>query len=194
MSRKLTAVIGLLLAGLSLCGFSGPASQSTPLRELVQGTEEPAGTPWWVWLLIIVVLLFAVLLWWLWWRGKTEDKELSAAEPKRAVPASEPERIAEAIPASEPMHAAEMVLPQPDDLEIIEGIGPKIAGLLRAAGITDFAQLADADVNRLQEILSAAKLRLADPTTWAEQAKLAAKGDWSALEAFQNELKGGRRA
>ena len=194
MSRKLAAVIGLLLAGLSLCGFSGPASQSTPLRGLVQGTEEPAGTPWWVWLLIIAALVFAVLLWWLWWRGKTEDRELLAVEPKRAVPASEPERIAEAIPASEPLRAAEMVPPQPDDLEIIEGIGPRIAGLLQAAGITTFAQLAEADVNRLQEILSAAKLRLADPTTWAEQAKLAAKGDWSALEVFQNELKGGRRA
>ncbi len=70
--------------------------------------------------------------------------------------------------------AAEVAPPEPDDLEIIEGIGPKIAGLLKAAGITTFAQLADVDLERVQEILRAANLRLADPTTWAEQARLAA--------------------
>mgnify|MGYP001035149878 CR=1 FL=1 len=29
--------------------------------------------------------------------------------------------------------------------------------------------------------------------TWAEQAELAAKGDWDALEKLQDELSGGRR-
>jgi hypothetical protein len=37
-------------------------------------------------------------------------------------------------------------------------------------------------------------LRLADPTTWPEQAGIAAKGDWEALEQLQAMLKGGRRA
>ena len=80
-----------------------------------------------------------------------------------------------------------------DDLEVIEGIGPKIAGVLQAAGISTFAQLAATDVARLIEILQAAGLRLAGAESWPEQAKLAAEGDWDALKELQDRLKGGRR-
>ncbi len=81
----------------------------------------------------------------------------------------------------------------PDDLQTIEGIGPKIAGVLQAAGISTFAQLAQADVGRLREILTEAGIsRISDPGTWPEQAKLAADGDWQGLEALQDQLKGGR--
>jgi len=170
-------LIGLLLICLLLSGFAGP----------MQGTEESTGTPWWVWLLIIVVLLFALFLWWLWWSRRGEEKAMPAVEPKPVAPM----RAAEVIEV--PAKAAEAVPPQPDDLEIIEGIGPKIAGLLKAAGIMTFAQLAEADLARVQAILTAANLRLADPSTWADQARLAAAGDWAGLEAFQSQLKGGRR-
>ncbi len=84
-------------------------------------------------------------------------------------------------------------LPQ-DDLEIIEGIGPKIAALLRSAGILSFSQLAGAPIGQLEEILSSARLRrLADPGTWPEQARLAAEGKWDELQRLQTTLKGGRR-
>ena len=84
---------------------------------------------------------------------------------------------------------------EPEDLQKIEGIGPKIAGLLEEAGIDSYARLARADVDRLQAILDAAgfRYRLADPTTWPEQASLAAAGRWSELEVLQEELLGGRR-
>jgi hypothetical protein len=84
---------------------------------------------------------------------------------------------------------------QPDDLRKIEGIGPKISQLMNAAGIYTFAQLASTDVSRLQAILTEAgpRYRLADPTTWPEQARLAADGAWEALSALQDNLKGGRR-
>jgi predicted flap endonuclease-1-like 5' DNA nuclease len=80
-----------------------------------------------------------------------------------------------------------------DDLAVIEGIGPKIAGVLREAGINTFAQLAATDVARLTEILQGANLRLAAPESWPEQAELAAAGDWDALKELQDRLKGGRR-
>jgi predicted flap endonuclease-1-like 5' DNA nuclease len=81
----------------------------------------------------------------------------------------------------------------PDDLKRIEGIGPKISGVLQEAGITTFAQLAGADVGRLRQILREAGVRVANPTTWPEQAGLAAVGQWDGLEALQATLKGGRR-
>jgi len=82
-----------------------------------------------------------------------------------------------------------------DDLELIEGIGPKIAAVLNAAGIVTFADLAAADQSRLAEILQQeSNLRLADPSTWPEQAALAAAGKWDELQALTEQLKGGRRA
>ena len=82
-----------------------------------------------------------------------------------------------------------------DDLEKIEGIGPKIAQLLRRDGITSFAQLASTPVAHLQKVLKAGGSRFVqhDPTTWPEQAALAAAGDWEALDRLTGELAGGRR-
>ncbi len=80
-----------------------------------------------------------------------------------------------------------------DDLEIIEGIGPKIAQVLREAGITTFARLAETPPETLRELLKTAKVRLASPETWAEQARLAAQGKWEELHTFQSQLKGGRQ-
>lgn len=61
-------------------------------------------------------------------------------------------------------------------------------------GITTFAQLAATDVSRLDQIVREAGITLAGASTWPEQASLAAAGKWDALEALQDELKGGRRA
>jgi len=84
-----------------------------------------------------------------------------------------------------------------DNFAYIAGIGPKVSTILRSAGIDTFAQLAATHVKKIREILEAENpslLRLTDPTTWAEQAKLAAKGDWDALSALQEKLKESRRA
>jgi large subunit ribosomal protein L21 len=83
-----------------------------------------------------------------------------------------------------------------DDLTKVEGIGPKIAELLQAEKIRSFSELASAPVDRLREILAAGGSNFAthDPTTWPEQAALAAAGDWEAFDKLKAELDGGRRA
>lgn len=101
----------------------------------------------------------------------------------------EPEPLRPSEPAASPREA-----PKPDDLTSIEGIGPKIATILQGAEITTFAKLAATEVSQLEQILKESGLRLADPGTWPEQAKLAAAGDWEGLESLQHKLKGGRRA
>ncbi len=82
-----------------------------------------------------------------------------------------------------------------DDLTKIEGIGPKIAGLLNAAGINTFAELGATKTETLADILKAAGARYAahNPGTWAEQAKMAADGKWDELKALQAALDGGVR-
>ncbi|MCC6288539.1 MAG: DUF4332 domain-containing protein, partial [Chitinophagaceae bacterium] len=83
-----------------------------------------------------------------------------------------------------------------DDLKIIEGIGPKAAEVLNAAGITTFAQLADTAAEKIKEILdvSESNFNAADTTTWPEQAKLAADGKLDELKEWQDKLKGGKEA
>jgi ribosomal protein L30 len=115
----------------------------------------------------------------------------ASAAPEAAV---EPTADASAAPeaASEPMADASAES-APDDLTKIEGIGPKIAEVLQAAGVHTFNDLAARDIDNLTEILQAANLRLAAPDTWAEQAQLAAAADWDGLKQLQDQLKGGRR-
>ncbi len=116
-----------------------------------------------------------------------------------AEPASAPEPVVEEQPIVEEIYipeepAAEPLGPgEPDDLKRIEGIGPKIAGVLAEDGITTFAQLAAMTPDQLREVLTG-RVRLFNPNTWPEQAKFAAAGRWDDLVAFQETLKGGRRA
>lgn len=86
-------------------------------------------------------------------------------------------------------------LPAPaDDLTKIEGIGPKISGLLMARGIKSFEDLAHAKKTELKEILADAgpKYQMHNPSSWPKQSKLAWKGNWEKLSKLQDELNGGK--
>lgn len=80
-----------------------------------------------------------------------------------------------------------------DNLVIVEGIGPKITELLRAAGIDTFAKLAVSDAAKLEQILKAggSHFNTAQPSTWPKQADMVVKGQWAALRKWQDELDGG---
>jgi predicted flap endonuclease-1-like 5' DNA nuclease len=82
---------------------------------------------------------------------------------------------------------------KPDDLSIVEGVGPKINQVLHAAGIQSLFQLSECEGDYLKEILSTAGLKLVDPTTWPQQARLAIAGDLENLKALQATLRGGHR-
>jgi len=83
---------------------------------------------------------------------------------------------------------------QRDDLKKIEGIGPKIQKLLNDDQIFTFVELAEVPLDRLKGILRRAgnRYKMHDPTSWADQAKLAADGRWQELDEFQDVLLGGR--
>ena len=82
-----------------------------------------------------------------------------------------------------------------DDLVIIEGIGPKIAELLKANGIGDFAALAAAKPDAIKDILKKGGSRFgtADPGSWPNQAALARDNKWAQLKKLQDELDGGKK-
>ena len=123
---------------------------------------------------------------------------VEAPAPKEeAVEAKVEEKPAEEAPAPEVVEEKAEEAPATvaaDDLKIIEGIGPKIEELLHNADIKTYATLSTTTADAIKEILSAAGGRFSthDPTTWPEQAKLAAAGEWDKLKTWQDELDGGK--
>ena len=122
---------------------------------------------------------------------ETPAVEEAAPAPVEAVAAAAvvtetvvEEKVAEA-PATESFDAT-------DDLTVIEGIGPKIAETLNNNGIKTFAQLSTTPADKVKEILAANSLASHDPTTWGQQGKMAADGEWDALKKWQDELDGGK--
>jgi predicted flap endonuclease-1-like 5' DNA nuclease len=155
--------------------------------------EEHAMDPIW----IIIIILIIIILLWLVLRGQANRADLHEAghhhdhahdhhhaEPAAAMtePAPQP------MPAEPPAPAAPAA---PDDLRKLEGIGPKVASVLNGIGISTFAQLANADLDKVKTALDAAGYQYMNPASWLPQAKLAAAGDWEALAKMQDELKGG---
>lgn len=107
---------------------------------------------------------------------------------------------AEAAPADDeddieiPVTTTTTVSDEPDDLTRVEGIGPKYAELLAAGGIDTFAKLAALSNEEVETVIKEqGGRRSGSMGTWIDQAKLAAAGDWDALDKLQEELTGGRR-
>jgi large subunit ribosomal protein L27 len=124
-------------------------------------------------------------------------KTKKAAAPVAETPVAEAP-VAEVAAAEEApkAKAAAKKGPKPDDLKIVEGIGPKIEQLLKEGGINTWEDLSNAPVERIQEILDAAgpRYQIHDPSTWPAQAKFAAEGKWDELKEYQDMLIGGRDA
>lgn len=132
----------------------------------------------------------------------TLDSDHDTAEDDTAISvdiseleAEEEAEIANDAPADAEVLAEEAVSDSGEiDLTIIEGIGPKYSEILVGAGVDTFAKLAAMTTDEIVELVKANGGRKAGSMpTWAEQAKLAAAGDWDALEKLQDELTGGRR-
>ncbi len=80
-----------------------------------------------------------------------------------------------------------------DNIEIIEGVGPKIAKVLADNGITTFAALAAAEAGDMTAMLKASggRFSLANTASWAEQAALLRDGKMDEFKKLTDELVGG---
>ena len=89
--------------------------------------------------------------------------------------------------------AAGFTIKNADDLTVIEGIGPKINDLFKDAGLKTFAQVAKATVPQMRTILDkgGSRFRIANPSTWAQQAALANSNKWADLKTLQDALSAG---
>ncbi len=113
-----------------------------------------------------------------------KKEEVTAEAPKEEAPAEEKKEPAKAAKAKS----------GGDDLKLVEGIGPKIAEILTAAGIDTYAKLAAKQPDEIREILleQGSRYKMFDPETWPAQAQLAADGKMDELQKLKDELHGGR--
>lgn len=80
-----------------------------------------------------------------------------------------------------------------DDIERVEGIGPKIGAALRTAGIDTYAKLARASESDLKSAITDAGIKIVPTTdTWARQAALLRDGDEAGFIAYTDSLTAGR--
>ena len=81
-----------------------------------------------------------------------------------------------------------------DNLQIIEGIGPKMESVLKENGIDTLTTLGSKSEADIQAILDkyGDKYKIIDPKTWASQAQLAGTGKFDELIDYQKKLDTGR--
>ncbi|MEU4677727.1 helix-hairpin-helix domain-containing protein [Micromonospora sp. NPDC023737] len=125
-------------------------------------------------LIILAAFLLGLLVGWLLWGNRKPDPTSTGAATTAPTP-------------------AERARTGHDELERIEGIGPKMAAALRAAGIHTFGQLADTDDDTRRAAIEAAGLTFAPSlVTWGRQARLLADGDEAGFLELTERLVAGR--
>jgi predicted flap endonuclease-1-like 5' DNA nuclease len=185
-------IIGVAVAAL-LGVFSGTATVSTfNLTDIL-----------WLGAAYIVVGIILLLL----FRADEPDVQ-TAAEAEGAKSAW---KSLTAVPENAPLLSEEKAEPpsieriqqsvarktdpgKPDDLTLLEGIGPKIQEALYAGGITTFAQIAQMTPEALEEMVKVkGKVRMVgDAATWPRQAQYLVLGDAVGFENYIKYLIAGR--
>jgi predicted flap endonuclease-1-like 5' DNA nuclease len=144
-------------------------------------------------MVVIGLLVLGLLVWLL--RGTRRTRvEFTPADSN--APAQRNQALIDAPPAAVPppvlAETGVVVPPVPiasaaggDDLTRIKGVGPKLAGRLRALGVTSFAQVAawdDSEIDRIDAQLGRFQGRIRRDD-WPAQARFLANGDTAGYEA-----------
>jgi len=121
--------------------------------------------------------------------GSSSAPSTPPIKPTTPQPAAKPA----AAPAAKPIDPSRPA--QPDDLTMIEGIGPKSAQALYDAGVTTFAQVSQMSPEELHRIVKVeANVRILSEATrtWPKQAQYIVRDDMEGLKSFQQYLISGR--
>lgn len=78
-----------------------------------------------------------------------------------------------------------------NDIQKINGIGPKLEEVLHGSNIKSFQDILDTPMDTLKDIIKNAgsNFSLIDPSTWHDQAAIAVRGAWDEFEKFQDNMK-----
>jgi len=126
-------------------------------------------------------------------KAKVSDKVSDAKEEVEIDVELGKAKTAVTPPVIPVVHNEKILKEKPDDLKIIEGIGPKIEEILKNVGIKTYQKLSETAPTQISSVLLAAgnRYKSHNPSTWPKQAQMAAAGKWDELKAWQDELDGG---
>lgn len=126
-------------------------------------------------------------------RPKTKKTSVAPASETKKKKATTAKKTEEKAPVAKKAPAKKAAT-KGDDLTKIEGVGPKVMEVLVESGIATYADLAKTESTKIAEILIEANSRykMFDPTTWPEQAQLAAADKWDELKVWQDAHSGGK--
>jgi len=153
-----------------------PAALFTALSGPVYSAQAYMGVPVFMWLGLIFLLL-ALFAWLRFLRGRGKPihpslKKKDSLEDLKSKPSPDKDDSG--------LH----------DLNLIVGVNPRIADLLKEAQIMSLSDLAQADKKKLKKIIENAELSdYADPSSWPKQAQLATSGKWEELKTLQDEMR-----
>ena len=119
----------------------------------------------------------------------------SLPEDKAAALRALVEPAVEQLGGDEVVEDFEVVVePEPDDLTVLTGIGPKYAAALSAAGMKTYASLSEANEPKIKAALAKGNLNTpANAGTWPTQAKMAADNDWHGLMKYNQKQAGAKK-
>ncbi len=121
------------------------------------------------------------------WNSEARNRDLQSVVDSHVVAAAPPDPdVGEA--------ARVLGLPvRLNDLTVIEGIGPAIAHLCINRGVTTWWSMANTDTSLLRSMLAEAgpKYQIHDPTSWPQQARLLANGQWEKFLRLADALRDG---
>ena len=144
----------------------------------VYSAQAYMGVPVFMWLGLILLLL-GLFVWLRFFRGRGKPKRPSLKK-KASLQASKSKSKPSQDKDDSGLH----------DLNLIVGVNPRIADLLKEAQIMSLSDLAQADEKKLKKIIENAELTgYADPSSWPKQAQLATSGKWEELKTLQDEMR-----
>ena len=141
----------------------------------------------------VLLLLFFGFVFIVAWRLLANRSEIPAYHAGEPHSEAHAELSTRAAALDVPAAIGDLPAVSPDNLTLIEGIGPKINQILNDNSIHTFAELAETSPEFLSHLLRAHRIP-GVTVTWPEQARLASLGDWEALKTLQQNLTAGRRA
>ena len=101
------------------------------------------------------------------------------------VPEEAPAEVAAPVAAAAAVAEVAEPVATPDDLTQLSGIGPRASVALATAGITTYAELAEANEPQLRHALHEADMvPPGNVASWPMQATYAAKGDWQGMMKY----------
>lgn len=117
----------------------------------------------------------------------------TVASAAAAMPSTKPKTTSKKAPKKTTSDTSIYAAFKSDQLQVVEGIGPKMEEVLKSKGIATWADLADKSPADLRTLLDSygSKYKIIDPATWSEQAALARDGNWDQLINRQKQLSGG---